>query len=96
MSDVCTFVIRITDTCNFRCSYCDIPSDKNRKMNDYVLSSLIEKAIKVDKTNIIFIWHGGEPLSVGLNFYEKAVNYQKEIQRLFDSLRGSSIYRGSA
>lgn len=81
MTDTFSFIIRTTDECNFNCSYCGIPKDAHRKMNNEVLFNLINKAIRSGKRKIFFIWHGGEPLSVGLDFYERAVNIQTEIQK---------------
>ena len=30
-----------------------------------------------DQNDIEFIWHGGEPLFAGIDFYQKAVEYQR-------------------
>lgn len=87
MNDAFTFIIRTTDECNFNCLYCDIPKNAHRKMNNEVLFNLINKAIRSGKRKIIFIWHGGEPLSVGLDFYERAVNFQSDIHKSFPKIQ---------
>ena len=40
---------------------------------------------------VSFIWHGGEPLSIGLDFYKNAVEIQKEYQKQYHVLIKNSI-----
>lgn len=70
--------------CNLRCSYCYY-QDKVRLYDEhsYLPLDLLEKAIKEyieinDNEQIVFDWHGGEPLLVGLNYLKKIVEIQRK------------------
>ncbi len=78
--------------CNMQCSYCyyleklNLYQDKkgvpaNFRMDDDVLQAYVQNFIlsQPSKLPVIeFTWQGGEPTLLGLEFFEKAVEYQKE------------------
>ncbi|MDP2947014.1 MAG: SPASM domain-containing protein [Nanoarchaeota archaeon] len=69
------------DVCNLKCSYCYMegvinPSYRIRLMNDDTLFSLTDFFCSAREC-VEFIWHGGEPLLAGINFFEKAMHYQE-------------------
>lgn len=79
------FVFKVSKYCNLRCDYCyEFPYLGNKvRMNldqiraafQNIKSSVTELAIaKVD-----FIWHGGEPFLIPLEFYEGVNLIQKDI-----------------
>src|SRR5271169_3168698 len=78
-------IFKTTKYCNLRCDYCyEFPylGDKARMSLDQIRaafqnikSSVTELAI----TDADFIWHGGEPFLVPLEFYEAANLIQKDI-----------------
>jgi uncharacterized protein len=80
------FVKPVGAVCNFRCSYCyylkksEIYSGAEKSvMDDAVLEKYIASHIEaVTNDNIFFSWHGGEPLMAGIEFYKKALVYQKK------------------
>jgi uncharacterized protein len=75
VGDTKLLVIQPTSFCNLNCKYCYVPDRRNSaQMNVEVL----EKAIKClfrDKTQgeVDILYHAGEPMSVGINFYEEAL-----------------------
>ncbi|MCI5165273.1 MAG: anaerobic sulfatase maturase [Candidatus Electrothrix sp. GM3_4] len=70
--------------CNLQCEYCfylekhqlykGVPS--THRMPDDILEKLIRNMFSCTD-NPTFVWHGGEPLLAGLNFFSKAVALQK-------------------
>lgn len=63
--------------CNLRCRYCfytDIA--ENREIKDYgfmsaeIAGKLIARAFETDEKEILFAFQGGEPMLIGLKFYE--------------------------
>ena len=71
--------------CNLDCIYCyylpkedllgDISGDR---MSDEILEELIRQCITQQNVDtILFTWHGGEPLLLGLDFYRKAIDLQQ-------------------
>jgi uncharacterized protein len=80
------FVKPVGPVCNLNCSYCYYLDKKNLypkeeiyRMPDDLLEKYVVQHIRAttDKT-ISFSWHGGEPLLAGIDFYKKAVGYQKK------------------
>lgn len=85
-------IVKPTHTCNFRCKYCYVDeSAEQGVMSDETLENVIEQVMFVNAlqgSRPEFIWHGGEPLSVGLEFYRKAIEMQ---QKHFRSLVSTHI-----
>ena len=74
----------IGSLCNLGCTYCYY-LDKVRLYDEHSVLSLValEKIIKEyieinDSEQIVFDWHGGEPLLLGLNYFKKIVEFQKK------------------
>ena len=71
--------------CNLDCQYCyyldksEIYGGREPKMSDEMLETCIREYIDAnDVREVTFNWHGGEPLVLGLGFYEKAVRLQQK------------------
>ncbi len=76
----------IGSVCNLDCEYCfylekDSLNQKSNKfrMSDEILEAYIKNYIKNQPTEFVeFVWHGGEPTIIGLEFFEKAMEFQKK------------------
>lgn len=71
--------------CQMRCTYCFYHSlAENRQvasygiMEDATLELLIQKALAYAEGSCAFAFQGGEPTMAGLDFFRKAVQYQKQ------------------
>ena len=74
--------------CNLDCEYCyylhkeQLYSDHERwKMTDERLESFVRQYIEAQPKNaktITFAWQGGEPTLLGVEFFERAVGFQKK------------------
>jgi len=79
----------IGSTCNLRCDYCyylekERLSQKGtvRKMTDSTLRIFTEQYIHAQPTQqVLFTWHGGEPLLLGIDYYKKALRFQQPYKR---------------
>jgi uncharacterized protein len=75
--------------CNLHCTYCYYLDTKELYQNEkkYLLSDeLLEKFIRQymesqTMTPVLFTWHGGEPLLRGIDFYKKALKFQRQYAR---------------
>lgn len=74
--------------CNLNCKYCfyspkkELYPDKNLKMSDEVLEEYTKQYIgAVNIPEVTFSWQGGEPTLSGLDFFRKAIKYQKKYQK---------------
>ena len=77
--------------CNLACDYCFytektalFPKDEEYRMPDNVLTAFITKYIAAQPTpEVEFVWQGGEPTLLGLDFFKKVV----ELQRPFTGIK---------
>jgi len=75
-----SLIIKVVSTCNLACRYCDADIYSNRRLSLDTISQIIKKALDY-ADRVKFIWHGGEPLLMGIQFYEKVVKLQKTYKR---------------
>lgn len=71
--------------CNLDCAYCyyldkaDIYGGVEPRMSLETLELVIRKYIEANEVpEVTFNWHGGEPTVMGLDFYRKAVEFEKK------------------
>ena len=75
--------------CNLRCSYCYYlekarlyPETAPHTMSDELLELFTRQYIEAQtQPEIVFTWHGGEPLLRPISFYRKAIAYQRAFAR---------------
>ncbi len=72
----------IGSVCNLGCSYCYYLDKFKFDERSVLPLDLLEKTIKEyieinDNEQIVFDWHGGEPLLLGLDYFKKIVDFQK-------------------
>lgn len=77
-SDHINFLILPTDSCNLNCVYCfHKPHSKSfDKISIDTIKHLLDISSPYYK-NINFIWHGGEPLLMGMDFYKEVLELQQ-------------------
>ena len=71
--------------CNFECDYCFYlkksalyPEEKKHKMPYDVLEEMIKQVMEASGRQAGFIWQGGEPTLLGIEFFEKVVEFQQK------------------
>ncbi len=85
-----SLVIKTTGACNLRCDYCyegdyqkmqhqDLPlSIVEEALGEYVASVLLHSP---DQRTLYVIWHGGEPLLRGIQFFDSVLRIEQALQR---------------
>ncbi len=76
----------IGPVCNLNCEYCYYlekeklyPADENWKMPENVLEKYVKEYIASQKVSeVVFSWQGGEPTLLGIDFFRKAIKFQKQ------------------
>lgn len=76
----------IGSICNLNCTYCYylekqalFPQKKEWKMSDEVLETFIRDYIAAqDVPEVSFVWQGGEPSLLGIDFFKKALELEKK------------------
>lgn len=71
-----------TNFCNMNCLYCfhNAHNQNTDKMSFDILKKIMSLIIPSYK-QVTFIWHGGEPLSMGIDFYKQAVYYENKFNQ---------------
>lgn len=71
--------------CNLSCEYCFylgkaelFGPKKTHRMTEAILEELVRQAMHQAGREINFVWQGGEPMLMGLDFYSKAVDLQQK------------------
>lgn len=75
-------IVNVSDRCNYSCKYCYIGErfDKPAKViSDSTIDTLFEKIKDMDLDSVGFIWHGGEPLLAGFDFFKNIVEKEKSL-----------------
>lgn len=80
---VFTAMIEPVKGCNLGCRYCYSDTENGGVMSHEVLSPALEKIIRYTEqtgfSEIHFVWHGGEPLLAGIDFFRYAVTVLKKL-----------------
>jgi len=72
--------------CNLRCSYCyfleKLAESAPQRMSDEMLERFTEQYVHAQPSqDVLFTWHGGEPLLLGVDYFKKALRYQQPYRR---------------
>jgi|GEM_PF-1905263 uncharacterized protein len=77
-----TIIVSVINDCNSDCCYCYMTASrrsKSRLSSEEVDRLICNSSLGFDKVE--FCWHGGEPLLMGINFYQDAVDLQKKLHQ---------------
>lgn len=94
-----SLVVKIANVCNLNCSYCyvfnlgdehyvDIPNKMSEELCDQLLFRIKEHCLEHRLNRFVIIFHGGEPLILGIPYYE---NFLAKAEKLF---RDTHIHLG--
>lgn len=82
-----TPIIKVVgENCNIKCTYCYY-NDKNQHYNSEqvmsysVLELFISEYLELFSGDVDFVWHGGEPLLAGIDFYYKVLEIQQQYKK---------------
>lgn len=73
--------------CNLACRYCfylqksELFAKGAHRMTEAVLRELVQQAMQQSGSSVNFGWQGGEPMLMGMNFFQRAVQYQSHFGR---------------
>lgn len=89
-----TAIVKPTNACNLRCVNCYAESGEGEMMSTETLDNMITK-LQGTYDQVEYVWHGGEPLKAGLDFYKNVVEIEKrEIkpnQKIKNSIQTNAI-----
>ena len=65
--------------CNLSCSYCYYLSKERGLLDDALLETFTQQYIEAQtQREVLFTWHGGEPLLMPITYYERALALQQK------------------
>lgn len=69
----------VGSVCNLACRYCYyLGRGTTQVMTDQLLETFVRQYIEMQTSpDVLFTWHGGEPMLAGLDFYRRAVRLQR-------------------
>ncbi len=72
-----------TELCNMNCQYCfhECFHENKGRMTLETLDRIYEVTCNNIKS-VQFVWHGGEPLLMGVDFFKYAIEKQKEYEHV--------------
>lgn len=81
-----TFIIKpVGAACNLACDYCYYRSkaseDNVAVMGEEILSKFVSEYLALPQRKAAFIWHGGEPLLAGQEFFAGALRLQEQYRQ---------------
>ncbi|MFW6131767.1 MAG: radical SAM protein [Candidatus Aminicenantaceae bacterium] len=83
-------IIKPTEACNCNCIYCSAFYGENphrSRMNIGTFELIIKKALEwvseQNQKNINILWHGGEPLLMGVGFYQNVLKICEHYKKVF-------------
>ena len=78
-----TAIVKPTHDCNLRCKYCYMEDTaETGMMNEETAQNIMSQVSDVspDKSSH-FIWHGGEPLLMGIDFFRNIAKFSHELRQ---------------
>lgn len=93
---VLTAIMKATRLCNLRCTYCHSWRDgPNQRMTFPVLARAIRSALQPGMRHVDFVWHGGEPTTLPLEFFRKALWLQERFRSPGQAIENSIQTNGT-
>ena len=80
-----TVIVKTTHDCNLGCVYCYTnPNAEKGIMDSNDLFNMINKISENNREagSSHLIWHGGEPLLPGIDFYKEIINIQENVKKI--------------
>lgn len=68
----------VGSSCNLSCRYCYYLSKEKGRMTEELLEEFIRQHIEAQtQPNVLFTWHGGEPLLLPIDYYRRALQLEQ-------------------
>lgn len=81
-----SFAVRATDRCNLDCEYCYAKVADPQDMSLDTLKRILSEMANYCDGEIVVSWTGGEPLLMGVGFFNQAVGIQRSLNADFANI----------
>lgn len=72
-----TFIIKCTRRCNLCCTYCGERREKGELHIENLIALIKDLGTNFNENNVEFVFHGGEPLLLGREYFSKIIALQE-------------------
>jgi uncharacterized protein len=97
-TNITPIITIVGENCNIKCDYC-FYHHKNQAHNEVmsieVLDLFLKEYLDLFDGEVVFVWHGGEPLLAGIDFFKHIVRIQKERKRKNHEIHNSIQTNGT-
>jgi len=87
-----TAIVKPTTECNLDCKYCYVDEHQGKtRMSEQTLKKIISETIEYNEElgrQTRFLWHGGEPLLMDVDFWNSVVDFQKNYETKYKIRNG--------
>jgi uncharacterized protein len=93
---ILNILIKSGNICNVRCAYCyDDISGPPKRFSRENLVILMKQLSVLPYKKVIFAWHGGEPLTAGIDYFREALKiqvlYKRNGQEVYNCLHTNAV-----
>ena len=86
-----TLIVSPSGKCNLSCDYCYNRYNLSNEILDYTVLQYLMDMVFKENDFVHFVWRGGEPLIVGIDYYKRAFQYQKMAAYRYGARYSNSI-----
>ena len=72
-------ILKVTEACNLKCKYCYNGTECNKGVLSLERFEKLLLVLKTGYDNIHIIWHGGEPLCAGIEYFRAAMDIERKV-----------------
>ena len=76
-------IVKPVLACNSGCVYCCAEREASACMSARTLDSIFDRVIEYGPAHVTYLWHGGEPLLAGADFYRRVLDHCGELDRRY-------------
>lgn len=96
MNDTFRILIKSGNICNLKCFYCfDNCSGQPERFSLKGLNILMKQLSSLPYKRLTFAWHGGEPLTAGIDYFRDVLNIQEQFQHKHQKICNSLHTNGT-
>ena len=72
-------ILKVTEACNLKCKYCYNGCEVSKEVLSLERFKKLLLVLKTGYDHIHIIWHGGEPLCAGIDYFRKAMDIERKV-----------------
>ena len=100
MSKIMPIIRPVGNACNLKCAYCyynstDQRMHSDRVMSNNILEAFISQFLELSGDEVTFVWHGGEPLLAGQDFFKNVIDFENKYKRKGQIIKNNIQTNGS-